>query len=281
MEPNESVTLEVAAIQLSKEMKRIIGRLQEQTASPSKGYGLLHDSSGASHDAIEALLDEDFERVQGLADEMIRSHQRFYNFDLPWHDLYRFIRNSAQEIVEFFYVDMLWDYVFYGNDLRPLQSWSVLVPIPSGATDPVRMKPELIPPQSVLDGMIDTPSELRKMVGEIVFRNNLSAEDELAIHERLLKAMEFIRRGIQEVLRAGRLSGAMLDAMPRGPGHHESFSTKFRNRVERNIREEKERVVALRREVAKMKPATLPAREIGPAESMRLHSEEVRNATDR
>ena len=144
--------------------------LEEHGRNVGKGHGLRNKVVSLSKVLISFIVSGNEESLLATGDEMLGAYHELMNVNLPSDIREGLIGDAEQEIAEALLCDVFARYIFRGGSPRLFNT--------------IGME---ISTRGWLAGLIDSVSELSKLVGDYFMLNDLSVEEELGIRSRYVE----------------------------------------------------------------------------------------------
>lgn len=144
--------------------------LEDHGRNVGKGHGLRNKVVSLSKVLISFIVSGNEESLMATCDEMFFAYRELMNVNLPSDIREGLIDDAEQEIAEALLCDVFAKYIFRGGSPRLFTT--------------IGME---ISTRGWLAGLIDSVSELSKLVGDYLMSRDFSTEEELAIRGRYVE----------------------------------------------------------------------------------------------
>lgn len=214
-----------AELERTSEDSNLRDACEIQASSVGKGYGGVNSTVSLTKVFISQLLSENAEALNQTRKEMFTAWDSLCKLNIP-SDLHAgMISDAAQELAEALFCEVAAGFIFRGEPLGEAPNPTVLG----------------ISPRAWLAGLLDSVSELSKLLEDELVDRDVSLEEEISILERYV---EFGRSACAFLATFKGVPPTALNASRRlGQGFQGKFA-----RVEERVRAHQRDLIRLRRD---------------------------------
>ena len=151
-------------------------KFETQRRNIGKAYSVANEIREASKDGISSLKSGDLENVEGCFRDMENRWLDLVKMDLPEDIAWRHKSEAGQEMVEFYFVKLLYPVLLGHQSMEDVR-------LPSH-------QDLMVTPQTWLAGIGDTVGELGKLTDDLLLKRVMTKEERMRLRERFISIGE-------------------------------------------------------------------------------------------